>query len=192
MVKSAVVEQDKISIEVIKAFYNVSYCKAMVEQMREQLTRDQKDLDGVVRQESLGTKSGADIAELKALVASDEYELLNQENLLKKRGRRKIGGISISRQTIDGGLVSSWTSIRKMASLIVSMIHITKHGKENLAIDCDIFLLHISSEKTNFAEDKDKKHWERTSIISIIQRRITLREFIRLCACVLPHGGRHG
>lgn len=84
MQKNAVVEQDRISIEVISAFYEVTYCKAMVTQMEEQLTRDRKDLDGVVRQEELGTKSGADVAELQALVASDEYELLNRENLLKK------------------------------------------------------------------------------------------------------------
>lgn len=84
MQKSAIVEQDRISIEVINAFYEVSYCKAMVKQMEEQLTRDRKDLDGVVRQEELGTKSGADVAELEALVASDVYELLNRENLLKK------------------------------------------------------------------------------------------------------------
>lgn len=84
MMKSAVVEQDKISIEVIRAFYDVSYCKAMVQQMEEQLIRDKKDLEGVERQKELGTKSGSDVAELKALVATDEYELLNRENLLKK------------------------------------------------------------------------------------------------------------
>lgn len=101
--KSAVVVQDRISIEVIKAFYNVSYCKAMVEQMKEQLTRDQKDLDGVVRQESLGTKSGADVAELKALVASDEYELLNQVNLLKKAylTLRSTMGMELSEEPLD-------------------------------------------------------------------------------------------
>lgn len=102
MMKSAVVEQDRISIEVVKAFYEVSYCKAMVEQMREQLTRDQKDLDGVLRQKELGTKSGSDVAELKALVASDEYELLNQENLLKKAylALRSTMGMELSEEPI--------------------------------------------------------------------------------------------
>lgn len=103
MMKSAVVEQDRISIEVVKAFYEVSYCRAMVEQMREQLTRDQKDLDGVLRQKELGTKSGSDVAELKALVASDEYELLNQENLLKKAylALRGTMGMELSEEPVQ-------------------------------------------------------------------------------------------
>lgn len=78
------IEQDRISLEVIKAFFNVRYCRALVEQMNEQLRRDSTDLVATQREESLGTKSGADVAELKAIVASDMYELANQSNLLKK------------------------------------------------------------------------------------------------------------
>lgn len=84
MEKSAEADRDIISIEVIKAFYNVSFCKAMVTQMEEQLTRDLKNLRATQQGEQLGTKSGADVAEIKALVASDEYELTNQRNLLGK------------------------------------------------------------------------------------------------------------
>ena len=77
-------EEDRISLEVIRAFYNVSYCRAMVDQMRRQLERDSTDCVATERGQRLGTKSGADVAELRALVASDAYELANQQGLLAK------------------------------------------------------------------------------------------------------------
>ncbi|MDE6379084.1 MAG: TolC family protein [Muribaculaceae bacterium] len=82
--KAQLVEEDKISLEVIKGFYNISYCSAMVDQMESQLRRDSADLVAVRRSLALGTKSGADVAELEAIVAADRYELVNQQNLLKK------------------------------------------------------------------------------------------------------------
>ncbi len=82
--QSARAMQDRISLEVIKAFYNVIYCKAMVRQTREQLQRDSTDMAAVVRGRQLGTKSGADVAEIEALVAADRYEEINQVNLLDK------------------------------------------------------------------------------------------------------------
>ncbi len=82
--KAAQAEEDQVSLAVIRAFYNVSYCKAMVGQMERQLERDSTDLRATERGEKLGTKSGADVAELRALVAADEYELSNQRNLLAK------------------------------------------------------------------------------------------------------------
>lgn len=82
--KSGQERQDKISLEVIKAFYNVAYCKAMAVQMEEQLRRDSTHLAATKMEEELGTKSGADVAELAALVASDEFELTNQRNILQK------------------------------------------------------------------------------------------------------------
>ncbi len=78
------IEEDRISLEVIKAFYNVSYCKAMVGQMKQQYDRDSIDLRATERCMEAGTKSGADVAEMRALLASDEYELANQRNLLSK------------------------------------------------------------------------------------------------------------
>lgn len=83
-IASAKIEEDQISLDVIRAFYNVSYCKAMVEQVGSQLERDSTDLAATRRQEELGTKSGADVAELEAIVAADQYELTNQQNLLAK------------------------------------------------------------------------------------------------------------
>ena len=56
----------------------------MVRQMEEQLERDLRNLQAVGRGLSLGTKSGADVAEIEAIVASDRYELTNQKSLLRK------------------------------------------------------------------------------------------------------------
>ncbi len=83
-IQSAQAEADMISMDVIRAFYNVSYCRAMTEQMQSQLERDSTDLAATQRGEQLGSKSGADVAELRALVATDEYELANQKGLLAK------------------------------------------------------------------------------------------------------------
>ncbi|MDE6270081.1 MAG: TolC family protein [Muribaculaceae bacterium] len=77
-------DEDEISMEVIRAFYNVSYVRSLVGQMEEQLRRDEADLKATELNERLGTKSGADVAEMRAIVAADEYELANQRNLLAK------------------------------------------------------------------------------------------------------------
>ncbi len=77
-------EEDELSMEVIRAFYNASYCRAMVTSMEQQLQRDRAQLDATLRGEQTGTKSGADVAEVRAIVATDEYELTNQRNLLAK------------------------------------------------------------------------------------------------------------
>ena len=82
--KNRSMEEDRISLEVIKNFYNVDYCRAMVAQMTRQLQRDSTDLAATKRGEELGTKSGADVAELEAVVAADRFELINQQNLLDK------------------------------------------------------------------------------------------------------------
>ena len=82
--KAQLVEEDRVSLEVIKDFYNISYCTSMVEQMQRQLQRDSTDLEAARKSLDLGTKSGADVAELEAIVAADIYELTNQRNLLKK------------------------------------------------------------------------------------------------------------
>ncbi len=101
--KAALVEQDRISIEVIKAFYNVSYCRALVSQMEQQLQRDSTDLAATERGEELGIKSGADVAEIKAIVAADHYELINQINLLKKAylNLRSSMGMELTNEPLD-------------------------------------------------------------------------------------------
>lgn len=78
------IEEDRISLEVIKSFYNVSYCKAMVTQLEQQYSRDSIDLRSTERCMESGTKSGADVAEMRALLANDAYELANQRSFLAK------------------------------------------------------------------------------------------------------------
>ena len=103
MEKSAEAEADIVSIEVIKSFYNVSFCKAMVAQIEEQLARDRKTMMATERGEQLGTKSGADVAEIRAILANDEYELTNQRNLLAKAYLQLRGamGMEISTEPLD-------------------------------------------------------------------------------------------
>lgn len=82
--KAAENEADQISLAVIKAYYNIMYYSALEQQMQSLLESDRKNLAVTERQEQLGTKSEADVNEIRAMVASDEYELLNQQNLKRK------------------------------------------------------------------------------------------------------------
>lgn len=112
--KAQEVEADRISLEVIKGFYNISYSQAMVGQMESQLQRDSTDLAAVRKELALGTKSGADVAELEAIVAADRYELINQQNLLKKADltlKTAMGmPISNTQLMISEESVNEWTS----------------------------------------------------------------------------------
>lgn len=93
--KEQLVEEDRVSLEVIKNFYNISYCSAMVAQMERQLKRDSADLAASEIGLGLGTKSGAEIAELEAVVAADRYELANQRNMLKKANQKLRGSMGM-------------------------------------------------------------------------------------------------
>ncbi|MDE6227852.1 MAG: TolC family protein [Muribaculaceae bacterium] len=97
------IERDRISFEVIKAFYNVSYCKSMVSQMQAQLGRDSLDLEATRRAERMGVKSGADVAQLAAVVAADEFELANQCGLLAKAylSLRGVMGMQLESAPLD-------------------------------------------------------------------------------------------
>lgn len=78
------IESDRISLEVISAFYALSYTGGLVRQMQSQLSRDSLILAKTVREYELGIKSGADVADLRAVVSADEYELIRQQNNLEK------------------------------------------------------------------------------------------------------------
>lgn len=101
--QTAQIEQDMVSLDVIRAFYNVSYCRAMTEQMERQLARDSTDLRATERGEQLGTRSGADVAALRALVAADRYELSNQRGLFEKAvlGLRAAAGMPLDGDRLD-------------------------------------------------------------------------------------------
>ncbi|MDE5875264.1 MAG: TolC family protein, partial [Muribaculaceae bacterium] len=60
--ESTLAEEDRGSMEVIRNYFNVAYCRALVKQVERQLQRDSIDLSTVRKEETLGTKSGADVA----------------------------------------------------------------------------------------------------------------------------------
>lgn len=97
------IEEDRISMEVIRAFYNVSYCKAMVSHLETQLRRDSTDLAATLRGAELGTKSGADVAEMQAIVASGEFDLSSQRTLLAKAylNLRALMGMELLTEPLD-------------------------------------------------------------------------------------------
>lgn len=101
--KAAQTEADQVSLEVIRTFYNIAYCKAMVNHMESQLTRDSTDLQATRRCVGLGTKSGADLAGMEALVASDRFALSNQRNLLSKAylQLKSLMGMELDRQPLE-------------------------------------------------------------------------------------------
>ena len=100
---AACAQRDRTSLAVVNAFYNVAYCRAMVEMMEQQLQRDTRTLTATERDEATGFKSGADVAEVKAMVASDMYELTNQRNLLAKAylQLRAAMGLPVSEEPLE-------------------------------------------------------------------------------------------
>lgn len=79
---TAQMRADEVSLAVIRAFYNVVYCKELVRQVQLSLEVAQENLRQTRRQEQMGLKSRADVDEMSATVADNEYQLVNQQNLL--------------------------------------------------------------------------------------------------------------
>ena len=79
---TAQMRADEVSLAVIRAFYNVVYCKELVRQVQLALEVAQENLRQTRRQEQMGLKSRADVDEMSATVADNEYQLVNQQNLL--------------------------------------------------------------------------------------------------------------
>lgn len=78
------VVEDAISLQVMRSFYNVIYCSQLADQLRGQLAESERNLYQAHHMEELGLKAGADIAQMEANVAADQFALLKQENLLEK------------------------------------------------------------------------------------------------------------
>ena len=79
---TAQMRADEVSLAVIRAFYNVVYCEELVRQVGLSLEVAQENLRQTRRQEQMGLKSRADVDEMSATVADNEYQLVNQQNLL--------------------------------------------------------------------------------------------------------------
>ncbi|MEG1188653.1 MAG: TolC family protein [Bacteroidales bacterium] len=77
------VVRDRISLRVINAYYNVIYYRRLVDQMEGKLAESERNLYQSLRMEELGLRAGADVAQMEANVAADQFGLTRQLNLLE-------------------------------------------------------------------------------------------------------------
>jgi len=73
--------KDDLAIETMRAFTDVVYYRRMTELMRDKLAESNRTLYKISRQEELGLKGKADVAQIEAQVATDDYNLTHQQNL---------------------------------------------------------------------------------------------------------------
>ena len=76
------IAQDEVAMQTLSAYMDVVYYTEAVKIAREQLEASRKTLELVRRQETLGTKSAADVAEIESQEANYDYLLTTEENNL--------------------------------------------------------------------------------------------------------------
>ena len=76
------IAQDEVAMQTLSAYMDVVYYTEAVKIANEQLEAARKTLELVRRQESLGTKSAADVAEIESQEANYDYLLTTEENNL--------------------------------------------------------------------------------------------------------------
>ena len=76
------IARDEVAMQTMSAYMDVVYYTEAVRIAREQLEASRKTLELVRRQESLGTKSAADVAEIESQEANYDYLLTTEENNL--------------------------------------------------------------------------------------------------------------
>lgn len=76
------IAQDEVAMLTLSAYMDVVYYTEAVKIANEQLEASRKTLELVRRQESLGTKSAADVAEIESQEANYDYLLTTEENNL--------------------------------------------------------------------------------------------------------------
>ncbi|MCM1491411.1 MAG: TolC family protein [Muribaculum sp.] len=74
-------QRDDKAIAAMMAYADAVYYQKSIKIAQDKLTQSQNMLRFIERQEELGIKSRPDVAEAKATVANDEYELVHQQNL---------------------------------------------------------------------------------------------------------------
>jgi len=74
-------QQDDMAVSVMDAFVNAVYYHGTKQMATEKLTESRNTLYRTQRQEELGLKGKADVAQIEATVAADDYNLTHQENL---------------------------------------------------------------------------------------------------------------
>ena len=75
-------EKDDLAINTMQAFMDVVYYQGTVKLAAEQLEENSRILYKTQRQEELGLKGKADVAQIVAQVAANDYNLTHQQNLL--------------------------------------------------------------------------------------------------------------
>lgn len=73
-------KDDKV-IEVMQTYVDAVYCKGCLSYCSDKLQESQKTLYKTQKQEELGIKGKPDVAQIKAQVAQDNYNLTHQQNL---------------------------------------------------------------------------------------------------------------
>lgn len=76
------IAQDEVAMQTLSAYMDVVYYTEAVKIAREQLEASRKTLELVRRQEELGTKSAADVAEIESQEANYDYLLTTEVNNL--------------------------------------------------------------------------------------------------------------
>lgn len=74
-------QKDDLAINVMSAYVDVLYYQGTVKMSVEKLEESRRTLYKAQRQEELGLKGKADVAQLEAQVATDDYNLTHQQNL---------------------------------------------------------------------------------------------------------------
>lgn len=74
-------QKDDLAINIMDAFITVVYYQGLVKMCAEKLEDSQRLLYKTQRQEELGLKGKADVAQIESQVAGDDYNLTHQQNL---------------------------------------------------------------------------------------------------------------
>lgn len=74
---------DDMAMAAMKAYFDALYYKGMVELAREQLAESSANLAKTSKMAELGLKASADVAQVEAQVAENDYNLTRQQNLLE-------------------------------------------------------------------------------------------------------------
>lgn len=72
--------KDDLALNTMEAYANVVYYQGMVRFAQEKLEESERTLHKIRRQEELGVKGKADLAQIEAQVAGDDYNLTLQQN----------------------------------------------------------------------------------------------------------------
>lgn len=78
------VQKDAVALKVIRSFMDVQYYQGMVEMAERKREESESLLRKTLVMLEVGTKGEADVAQMRATVAADDYEVTRQQHLLSK------------------------------------------------------------------------------------------------------------